>query len=69
MAFTKHPLLGDVTYGGKRLGKKAEHFLHSHRLVLQHPITGKTLELEAPIPPRFEQMLESLRSESPADSN
>ncbi len=69
MAFTKHPLLGDVTYGGKRQGKKAEHFLHSYRLVLKHPVTGKTLELEAPLPPRFEQMLDKLRNEAPADSD
>ncbi|HNW12193.1 MAG TPA: RluA family pseudouridine synthase [Candidatus Rifleibacterium sp.] len=69
MAFTGHPLLGDVTYGGKRLEKKAEHFLHSHRLALKHPVTGKELEFIAPIPDRFAHMLTQLRQEAPADSN
>ena len=69
MAFTGHPLLGDVTYGGKRLEKKAEHFLHSHRLALKHPVTGKELEFIAPMPDRFAHMLTQLRQEAPADSN
>lgn len=69
MAFTGHPLLGDVTYGGKRLEKKAEHFLHSHRLALKHPVTGKELEFIAPMPDRFTHMLTQLRQEAPADSN
>ncbi len=69
MAFTGHPLLGDVTYGGKRLEKKAEHFLHSHRLALKHPVTGKDLEFIAPMPDRFAHMLTQLRQEAPADSN
>ncbi len=69
MAFTGHPLLGDVTYGGKRLERKAEHFLHSHRLALKHPVTGKQLEFIAPMPDRFARILAQLRQESPADSN
>lgn len=69
MAFTGHPLLGDVTYGGKRLERKAEHFLHSHRLALKHPVTGKPLEFIAPMPDRFAQILTQLRQEAPADSN
>ncbi len=69
MAFTGHPLLGDVTYGGKRHERRAEHFLHSHRLGLKHPMTGKPLSFEAPIPARFEQMLEQLRKEAPVESN
>ncbi len=69
MAFTGHPLLGDVTYGGRRLERKAEHFLHSHRLALKHPVTGKQLEFIAPMPERFTHILAQLRQEAPADSN
>lgn len=61
MAFTGHPLLGDITYGGKKLTKKAQHFLHSSRLALKHPITGKDMVFEAPLPENFAQMLELLR--------
>ena len=66
MAFTGHPLLGDITYGGKRLPKSARHFLHSSRLEFQHPITGTKVELEAPIPEPFKQMLLELRNTSQA---
>jgi len=62
MAYTGHPLLGDTTYGSKRLPNHAKHFLHSHRLVFQHPITGKKVELEAPVPEPFNQALKELRS-------
>lgn len=69
MAFTGHPLLGDVTYGGKRLERKAEHFLHSSRLALKHPISGENIEFKAPMPDRFAQVLDQLRTRAPADSN
>ncbi|MDD3146736.1 MAG: pseudouridine synthase, partial [Candidatus Riflebacteria bacterium] len=69
MAFTGHPLLGDVTYGGKRLERKAEHFLHSSRLALKHPISGENIEFKAPMPDRFAQVLDQLRAGAPADSN
>jgi 23S rRNA pseudouridine1911/1915/1917 synthase len=69
MAFTGHPLLGDVTYGGKRLERKAEHFLHSSRLALKHPISGESIEFKAPMPDRFAQVLDQLRTRAPADSN
>ncbi|NCB38150.1 MAG: RluA family pseudouridine synthase [Erysipelotrichia bacterium] len=68
MAFTGHPLLGDVTYGGKRFEKKAEHFLHSSRLVLKHPISGKEMILEAALPERFAGVLEQLRNDTQPNS-
>lgn len=63
MAFTGHPLLGDITYGGKRWQKRAHHFLHSSRLAFNHPITGAKLELQAELPPDFAQALQELRSQ------
>ncbi|RCK77867.1 MAG: Ribosomal large subunit pseudouridine synthase D [Candidatus Ozemobacter sibiricus] len=61
MAYIGHPLLGDVTYGGRRFAGKAVHFLHARRLALTHPMTGAPLVLEAPLPPAFEQALATLR--------
>jgi 23S rRNA pseudouridine1911/1915/1917 synthase len=69
MAFTGHPLLGDVTYGGKKWERKSQHFLHSSRLALKHPITGKEMVFEAPLPPAFAQMIESLRESAQAISH
>lgn len=59
LAWAGHPLVGDPFYGPGGLpipestvGPGAGgYFLHSHRLVLRHPIDGRLLDLEAPPPP------------------
>ncbi|MFP5213525.1 MAG: RluA family pseudouridine synthase [Acidobacteriota bacterium] len=43
-----HPIVGDRIYGN-RSGKRL--YLHAHRLVLAHPVTGKELTVIAPLPP------------------
>jgi hypothetical protein len=35
-------------------------FLHARHIQLAHPITHKTLSIEAPLPPDFEQLIASL---------
>jgi 23S rRNA pseudouridine1911/1915/1917 synthase len=40
-----------------RLGRN---FLHAARLEFAHPVTGKTLQLEAPLPEELERFLEKL---------
>jgi 23S rRNA pseudouridine1911/1915/1917 synthase len=62
MAHIHHPVVGDEVYGGarwrgvqdsklktlaKRFGRPA---LHAHILGIVHPVTGETLEWEAPMP-------------------
>jgi 23S rRNA pseudouridine1911/1915/1917 synthase len=37
--------------------------LHAEHLVVTHPITGKVLDLRAPLPKDFEKMLKALRKE------
>ena len=60
-----HVLLGDEIYGWKpdsRLKKQPERvMLHAEHLVVKHPITGKTLDLRAPLPKDFEVQLAQLR--------
>jgi len=60
-----HVLLGDVVYGWKpdpRLkNQPARVMLHAEHLVFEHPITGKTLDLRAPVPADFGAMLVQLR--------
>ena len=60
MAFTGHPLLGDTTYGGRKFGN-SEHFLHSSKLTITHPTTGKRMTFQADIPQRFKEVIEELR--------
>lgn len=48
MAHLGHALLGDTLYGsGGRPGRQA---LHAATLVLNHPVSGAELQLEAPLP-------------------
>ena len=60
-----HVVLGDAVYGWKpdpRLPKQpARVMLHAEHLVVTHPITGKTLDLHAPLPKDFKQLLAALR--------
>lgn len=62
----KHPLLGDTTYGfhANRLKEIAvpRVMLHSTELHVQHPISGKLMKFEAPLPSDFLELLECLRS-------
>ena len=63
------PILGDTLYGAlpreahvvklaKDLGHQA---LHARLLGFTHPVTGKELRFEAPLPPDFAAALETLR--------
>lgn len=60
-----HVVLGDSVYGWKpdsRLKKLPERvMLHAEHLVVEHPITHKTLDLRAPLPKDFEAQLAQLR--------
>ena len=54
-----HPVIGDKKYGStlnpiKRLG------LHSHRLVVKHPVTGKKMTFESAPPVSFRKLFGSL---------
>ena len=74
MASIGHPIVGDTVYGAAgqlaeqstsrkhnaeklRLGRN---FLHAAQLEFTHPITGKPLQLEAPLPPDLEVFLKRL---------
>ena len=49
MSHLGHPLVGDDLYGGKRefINRQA---LHCGEAVLIHPVTGKKINLRAPLP-------------------
>lgn len=53
------PILGDVIYGqpSRQRVKTDRLMLHAHRLRLRHPVTGKELAFEAPIPEEFSPFL------------
>jgi 23S rRNA pseudouridine1911/1915/1917 synthase len=57
-----HPVAGDAIYGRRRtplpLGRQ---FLHAWRLRFVHPVTGRPVEFEAPLPQDLTAVLELLR--------
>jgi 23S rRNA pseudouridine1911/1915/1917 synthase len=59
-----YPLVGDRRYGSGagvpiRFERQA---LHAWRLAFRHPVDSRRIELEAPLPPDFEDLLARLRS-------
>ena len=56
-----HPVVGDDQYGGVRAGLRPERpLLHAATLGFTHPVTGERLAFEAPLPPDFVAVLDSL---------
>ena len=65
MKYMKHPIMGDVKYGGPCPYMDTEgQVLHAYQLTLVHPRTGQTMTFEAPLPEYFQKLLEILREDS-----
>lgn len=50
MAYLGYPLVGDFLYGTEEPALISRAALHSHALILRHPVTGAALSLTAPLP-------------------
>ena len=63
MAEIGHPIIGDGVYsnGKNEFGVEGQ-CLHARRLEFVHPITGKEMKLEAPLPEYFQKIIEQLES-------
>ena len=62
-----HPVLGDETYGGRKVCEVNEQpisrpMLHARTLGFTHPITGEHLEYSVPPPADMEELLEVLKA-------
>lgn len=62
-----HPLVLDEVYGDEKINRKfakqsgyRRFFLHAQKVTLPHPVAGKQIEIEAPMPKVFEAVLHSL---------
>ncbi len=76
---TGFPIVGDDKYGdfmlnralqkseGSRIALKRM-FLHAYRLGFEHPLTGKPVNVEAPLPPDCLRFLQSLQPASHAET-
>ena len=59
MKYAGHPLLGDFLYHPdmRRIGRQA---LHAWKLELDHPMSGEHLEITAPVPEDFLEVMREL---------
>ena len=64
-----HPIVGDAVYGGLRRRVPGDlravlalerPFLHAGRLAFRHPIDGRKMEFEAPLPPDLQTVLNQI---------
>jgi len=61
MAHLGAPIVGDERYGNKKLDDSVfsapsitrRLYLHAHLVIVQHPVTGKNIRIEAPLPKAF----------------
>lgn len=66
LAHLGFPILGDVKYGDFALNRNLatrglkRMFLHAFKLVVQHPVSGAVLKLEAPLPLDLQQFIDKL---------
>ena len=69
LASLGHPLLGDDTYGGRKVREAGDvpitrPMLHARTLGFAHPVTGKHLEYTVPPPADMDELLRVLRQSS-----
>lgn len=62
MAHIGHPILGDTVYGaGRKCSIKCDgQTLHAKEIGFVHPVSGKYMEFDAPLPDYFRHLLEIL---------
>ena len=69
LAWLKHPVVGDETYGGGRdntipdaklrahVRNLGRHFLHAEKLAFTHPQTNQRVEFSSPLPSQLTELL------------
>lgn len=63
MSSIHHPLLGDAVYGPAKCPFKLQgQTLHAKTIGINHPRTGEYLEIEAPLPEYFSDLLKKLEN-------
>ena len=65
LAFLGFPILGDPLYGvAAPRGAVARMYLHAGRIELPHPVTGRRLVVESPVPDEFMRLFEPSKGAS-----
>ena len=58
MEYLGHPIIGDKIYNGRPAGRM---LLHSTRLVFKHPVTGRKMDLQSPMPEDFKKVWKEVK--------
>ena len=74
LAHEGHPIVGDPKYGDFELNRRFARgalrfdrmFLHARRLRFTHPASGEDIQLEAPLPPECQKLLDQLNTHTPS---
>lgn len=64
MSSRRHPLVADALYGGAPLLGMTRQALHAARLGFVHPVSGESLQFEAPLPADMAAAWEAMASHS-----
>lgn len=76
LAWLKHPVVGDETYGAGRdntiqdarlraqVRNLGRHFLHAEKLAFTHPQTNERVEFSTPAPPELSDLLQHLEAKT-----
>ncbi len=74
LAWLKHPVVADETYGGGRdntiqnarlrahIRNLGRHFLHAEKLAFTHPATGERVEFHSPMPAELSSLLSEIEN-------
>ncbi|HNW43096.1 MAG TPA: RluA family pseudouridine synthase [Elusimicrobiales bacterium] len=65
MEYLGHSIIGDKLYGGRPAERM---LLHSTRLVFKHPVTGKKMDLESPMPEDFKKVWKAAKAKKTTKS-
>ncbi len=61
LAYIGHPVVGDEVYGKRFRRAALRPLLHAFRLTFYHPVTGRPILIEAPVPEDMERFIEDHR--------
>ena len=62
MSHIGYPLVGDYLYGGEAPWLLDRQALHAYKLSFNHPVTGKRLTVDAPLPHDIQEVIKKIKS-------
>jgi 23S rRNA pseudouridine1911/1915/1917 synthase len=61
LASVKHPLVGDVLYGGRQVAQAQRHMLHAEHLCFLDPVSEQPIAFDSPMPADMQAVWDDVR--------